>query len=148
MPERYYDDLKIGDRFDSESFPVTERAIVEFASQFDPQQFHLDAEFATRTIFEGLTASGWHTAAISMRLFVRRLGFTDGAIGLGVDEMRWPTAVRPGDVLRVETEILDLRGSKSKPDFGIVRLRNTTRNQKNEIVQTMLASALVRKRSK
>ena len=146
MSERYFDDLKVGDRFDSEPFAVTDQAIIEFARQFDPQQFHLNAEFASRTIFGGLTASGWHTAAVSMRLFVQTLNFADGAIGLGVDEMRWPVAVRPGDVIRVQTDIIELRLSRSKPGFGIVRLRNTTRNQKDEIVQTMFALALVRTR--
>ena len=146
MSQRYYYDLTAGDRFDSETYSVTEKDIIEFARQFDPQRFHLEPEFARRTLFGGLTASGWHTAAISMRLFVRTLNFADGAIGLGVDEMRWPAAVRPGDTLRVQTDIVDLRASKSKPRFGIVRLRNTTRNQNDEIVQTMLASALLRKR--
>jgi acyl dehydratase len=81
-----------------------------------------------------------------MRLFIRRLNFAEGAIGLGVDELRWPNAVRPGDVLRVETEILDARLSNSRPNVGIVRLRNTTLNQKNEVVQTMTANALVPRR--
>lgn len=146
MSERYFDDLKIGDRFDSQAFAVSEQDIIEFAREFDPQMFHLDAKFAAKTIFDGLTASGWHTAAITMRLFVQTLNFADGAIGLGVDELRWPTAVRPGDVLRVQTEIVDLRLSRSKAGFGIVRLKNTTRNQNDEIVQTMFASALVRTR--
>jgi acyl dehydratase len=91
-------------------------------------------------------ASGWHTAAITMRLFVKTLNFAEGAIGLGVNELRWPNAVRPGDVLTVETEILHLRPSKSKPIYGIIRLRNVTTNQKSEIVQTMLASAMVPRR--
>ncbi|HEU0273856.1 MAG TPA: hypothetical protein VFQ83_04960, partial [Candidatus Udaeobacter sp.] len=81
--------------------------------------------------------------AITMRLFVQRLNFAEGAIGLGVDELRWPNAVRPGDLLTVETEILDLRLSRSKPGYGIIRLRNVTTNQKDEVVQTMMASAMV-----
>jgi acyl dehydratase len=140
---RYFNDLKIGDRFLSGQFEVTEKAITEFATQFDPQSFHLDPVAARQTIFGGLTASGWHTAAMTMRLFVQTLNFGVGAIGLGVDELRWPLPVRPGDVLQVETEIIDLRLSQSKPGFGIVRLRNTTCNQLGQIVQTMLASALV-----
>lgn len=143
MRSRYFGDLKIGDRFESEGFAVTEEAIIEFAAQFDPQSFHLDPIAAAGTIFGGLTASGWHTAAITMRLLIQTLNFAEGAIGLGVDELRWPVPVRPGDVLQVETEILKLRRSKSKPQFGIVRLRNTTRNQENKVVQTMLASAFV-----
>src|SRR4029077_2691428 len=95
----------------------------------------------------GLIASGWHTAAITMRLFVQTLNFAEGAIGLGVDELRWPNAVRPGDVLTVETEILDLRPSRSKPGYGIMRLRSVTTNQQGEIVQTMRASARVPRRA-
>jgi acyl dehydratase len=97
-------------------------------------------------MFKTLIASGWHTAAITMRLFVQTLNFAEGAIGLGVDELRWPTAVRPGDVLQVETEIVDLRVSRSKPTHGVVRLRNETTNQRGEVVQTMFASALVLRR--
>jgi acyl dehydratase len=146
MSERYFDDLKTGARFESESYSVTEAGILAFAREFDPQPFHLDRAVAERSLFKGLAASGWHTAAISMRLFVQTLNFVEGAIGLGVDELRWPNAVRPGDALRVETEIVDLRKSKSKPDHGIVRIRNVTTNQRGEIVQTMFASALVPRR--
>jgi acyl dehydratase len=143
---RYFDDLKAGDRFESANFSVTADAIIEFGRQWDPQSFHIDPTLAKQTMFDGLIASGWHTAAITMRLFVQTLDFAEGAIGLGVDELQWPTPVRPGDVLRVETEILELRPSRSKPSHGIIRLRNTTRNQQNEVVQTMYASALVPKR--
>jgi acyl dehydratase len=107
----------------------------------------LDAAVARQTMFESFIASGWHTAAITMRLFVQTLNFAEGAIGLGVDELRWPIAVRPNDVLHVETEIVDLRLSQSKPSHGIVRLRNVTTNQNKETVQTMTASALVLRRS-
>jgi acyl dehydratase len=144
--ERYFDDLKVGDQFKSEPLEVTERQVVEFAHKFDPQMFHLTRKSAERTVFKGLIASGWHTAAMTMRLFVQTLNFTEGAIGLGVDELRWPNPVRPGDSLRVETEILELRPSRSKPDYGIIRLRNVTTNQGGEIVQTMTASAMVPRR--
>src|SRR5258707_758231 len=143
MQERYFEDLKAGDRFKSDAYKVTEEQIISFAREFDPQPFHLDAMVARQTMFKDLIASGWHTAAITMRLFVQTLNFAEGAIGLGVDELRWPNAVRPGDVLTVETEILDLRPSRSKPGYGIIRLRNVTTNQDGEIVQTMLASAMV-----
>src|SRR6202011_1683001 len=146
MKEHYFDDLKVGDRFQSEPFEVAGKTIIEFAEKFDPQKFHLNAKSAERSIFKGLVASGWHTASITMRLFVQTLSFAEGAIGLGVDELRWPNPVRPGDVLEVETEIIDLRESRSKPDHGIIRLRNVTSNQRGEIVQTMLASAMVPKR--
>src|SRR5436305_6557134 len=145
--ERYFDDLKAGDRFKSDPLQVTEKQVIEFAHKFDPQMFHLTRKSAERTIFKGLIASGWHTAAMTMRLFVQTLNFAEGAIGLGVDELRWPNAVRPGDVLQVETEILDLRESRSKPSHGIVRIRNVTTNQRGEVVQTMFASALVLRRS-
>ena len=144
---RHFDDFKTGDRFQSESYEVTDKQIVAFAREFDPQSFHLDPAAAERTIFQGLTASGWHTAAISMRLFVQTVNIAEGAIGLGVDELRWPNPVRPGDILRVETEIVDLRPSRSKPKFGIIRIRNVTTNQRGEVVQTMFASALVPRRA-
>ena len=146
MKEHYFDDLKVGDRFKSEPLAVTEKQVIEFAHKFDPQMFHLTRKSAERTIFKGLIASGWHTAAMTMRLLVQTLNFTEGAIGLGVDELRWPNAVRPGDVLKVETEILELRLCRSKPDYGIIRLRNVTTNQRGEIVQTMTANAMVPRR--
>jgi acyl dehydratase len=148
MHERYFEDLKTGDRFKSGTYKVSEEQIVSFAREFDPQPFHLDAEVARQTMFKEFIASGWHTAAITMRLFVQALNFAEGAIGLGVDELRWPTAVKPDDVLQIETEIVDLRESRSKPSHGIVRLRNVTTNQRGEIVQTMFASALVLRRKR
>ena len=146
MKEHYFDDLKAGDRFKSEPLNVTEKQLIEFAHKFDPQMFHLSRKRAERTIFKGLIASGWHTAAMTMRLFVQTLNFAEGAIGLGVDELRWPHVVRPGDVLTVETEIVDLRPSRSRPGYGIIRLRNVTTNQRGETVQTMVASAMVARR--
>jgi acyl dehydratase len=148
MKERYFDDLKVGDRFKSEPLSVTEKKLIEFAHKFDPQIFHLSRRSAERTIFKELIASGWYTAAITMRLFVQTLNFAGGAIGLGVDKVRWPNAVRPGDVLTVETKILEGRLSRSRPRYAIIRLRNVTTNQRGEVVQTMLASAMVRRRSR
>jgi acyl dehydratase len=117
-----------------------------FAREFDPQPFHVDLAAAEQSIFKGLAASGWHTAAITMRLFVQATNFAEGAVGLGVDELRWPLAVRPGDSLRVEVEIIELRESRSKPTHGIIRIRNVTTNQRGEIVQTMFANAMVPRR--
>ena len=148
MNERYFEDLKAGDRFKSETYEVSEEQIISFALEFDPQPLHLDVTVTRQTMFRELIASGWHTAAITMRLFVRALNFAEVAIGLGVDELRWPTAVKPNDVLQVETEIVDLRKSRSKPRHGIVRIRNVTTNQRGEVVQTMTASALVLRREK
>jgi acyl dehydratase len=148
MKQRFFEDIKAGDRFTSETFRVSEAQIISFAREFDPQPFHLDAAVARQTMFKDLIASGWHTAGITMRLFVQTLNFAEGAIGLGVDELRWPTAVKPNDALRVETEIVDLRESQSKPSHGIVRIRNVTTNQRGDIVQTMYASALVLRRKR
>ena len=146
MKEHYLEDLKVGDRFKSEPLKVTEKQVIEFAHKFDPQMFHLNCKSAERTIFKGLVASGWHTAAMTMLLFVQTLNLAEGAIGLGVDKLRWPNVVRPGDVLTVETKILRLRRSRSRPNYGIIRLRNVTTNQRGETVQTMLASAMVPRR--
>jgi len=146
MNEHDFDYLKVGDRFKSEPLEVTEKQVIEFARKFDPQMFHLNRKSAERTIFKGLIASGWHTAAMTMRLFVQTLNFAEGAIGLGVDKLRWPNVVRPGDVLTVQAKIVHLRPSRSRPNYGIIRLRKVTINQRGEIVQTMLASVLVPRR--
>lgn len=148
MTERYLEDLNVGDRFGSKTFRVTEKDIVDFAQAFDPQAFHLDLDAGTRSVFRGLVASGWHTAAISMRLFVTGdLQLAGGSIGLSVDELQWPRPVRPGDVLQLQTEIMEVHPSRSKPDRGVIRIRNVTSNQKGEIVQSFFASVLVRRRT-
>jgi len=119
---------------------------VNFAREFDVQAFHLDHEAAEKSVFDGLAASGWHTAAIAMRLFTTGpLQFVGGAIGLGVDELRWPSAVRPGDTLRLETEIMELRPSRSKPGQGLIRIRNVTNNQRGEVVLSYFANAMVQR---
>lgn len=147
MDEKYLENLHAGDLFGSDTIEVTEESIIAFAREFDPQAFHLAAKAAEQSIFKGLSASGWHTAAMSMRLFITgELKVAGGSIGLGVDELRWPQPVRPGDILRLETEILDVRASRSKPDRGIIRIRNVTTNQRGEIVQTFMASVMVRRR--
>jgi acyl dehydratase len=147
MTELYLEDLHVGDRFESDTFSVTEHDIIAFAQAFDPQPFHLDAEAAKQSVFRGLVASGWHTAAMTMKLFVTGgLRLAGGSVGLGVDELRWPQPVRPGDTLRLQTEIMEIRRSRSKPDRGIIRIRNITTNQNGEVVQTFLASVLVRRR--
>ena len=147
MSELYLDDLHVGDRFGSGTIEVTEESIIAFAREFDPQAFHLDKAAAEQSIFKGLAASGWHTAAMSMRLFVTgELKLAGGSVGLSVDELRWPQPVRPGDILRLTTEILDVRASRSKPDRGIIRIRNITTNQRGEVVQTFTAFVMVRRR--
>lgn len=148
MSELYLDDLHVGDRFGSGTIEVTEESIIAFAREFDPQAFHLDKTSAEQSIFKGLAASGWHTAAMSMRLFVTgELKLTGGSVGLSVDELRWPQPVRPGDILRLTTEILEVRASRSKPDRGIIRIRNVTTNQRGEVVQIFMAFVMVRRRS-
>ncbi|MFL6542162.1 MAG: MaoC family dehydratase [Chthoniobacterales bacterium] len=143
--QRYFEDVQVGDRFGSQTYVVTEKAMIEFARDFDPQPFHLDRAAADASDFGALVASGWFTAAVGMRLWVTgELQFVGGAIGLGVEELRWPAAVRVGDTLRLETEILQLRRSCSKPGRGIVRFRNAVTNQDDKTVMTLIANALVR----
>jgi acyl dehydratase len=144
--ERYLEDLHVSDRFESGTFEVTEKDIVDFAHDFDPQPFHLDLDAARRSVFQGLVASGWHTAAISMKFVTGGLRLAGGSVGLSVDELQWPRPVRPGDTLRLHTEIVEVRPSRSKPDRGIIRIRNVTTNQNGEVVQTFVASVLVRRR--
>lgn len=143
MKELYYEDLKRGQRFRSETIQVKEKELIEFAHKFDPQMFHLNRKSAERTIFKGLIASGWYTAAITMRLFVQTLNFAEVAIGLGLRELRWPNVVRAGDSLRVETEIVYRRRSRSRPRYGIIKIRNITTNQRGEVVQEMIGAAMV-----
>ena len=146
MMEIHFEDLKVGARFGSKPYEVTEDAIIRFAQEFDVQAFHLDAAAAEKSVFGGLAASGWHTAAIAMRLFTTTMRFDGGAIGLAVDELRWPVAVRPNDSLQLETEILEMRPSRSRPRYGIVQIRNEMRNQKGETVLSYIANALVQRR--
>jgi acyl dehydratase len=127
--------------------PIAAEEITAFAAAWDPQPFHLDAEAAGRSLFGGLLASGWHTAWHSMRLLVAgELRIEGGLVGAGVELLRWPVATRPGDVLSVETEILSVRPSASKPDRGLVRIRNLTRNQRGEVAQEMIATLVVPRR--
>ncbi len=147
MTERYLEDLHVGDRFASPTYTVTEAAIRAFAREFDPQPFHLDDEAARGTLFGGLVASGWHTAAITMRLLVQgETRLAGGAIGVGVESLQWPRPVRPGDTLRLESEVVEVRPSTSRSDRGVVKLRNVTRNQRDEIVFSSVAVLLVPRR--
>lgn len=149
MTHHYFEHLKVGARFKSEPYSVTEAAIIAFAREFDVQPFHLDPAAAEQSVFKGLAASGWHTAAIAMRLFTTGpMRFAGGAIGMGVDELRWPVAVRPGDTLRLETEVLEMRLSKSRARHGIIRIRNVLTRQTGEVVLTYEANALVPRRPK
>ena len=147
MSVRYLEDFAVGQTFGSGRLTVDAAQIKAFAAAFDPQPFHLDEEAARRTFFKGLAASGWHTAALTMRLLVEsELKPAGGVIGAGFDEFRWPLPVRPGDELHVESEILEVRPSKSRPDQGLVKLRTTTLNQRGEAVQIHVGNLLVQRR--
>ena len=130
----FLEHLQVGQRFVSGTHQIDEDQIRAFAKQFDPQPFHLDAEAAKDTLFDGLVASGWHTAAVSMRLLVDGgLPIAGGIVGAG-GEIAWPSPVRPGAVLQVESEVLELRPSRSRPDRGIATVRSETRNERGDTV--------------
>ena len=144
---RYLEDFEPGQQFGSGSLTVDAEQIKSFAKQFDPQPFHLDDEAARATFFQGLAASGWHTAALTMRLIVEGdVGIAGGNVGAGADEFRWPRPVRPGDTLTVRSEVLEVRPSKSRPEQGLVKLRSTTLNQNGEPVQIFVANLVVPRR--
>ena len=144
----YLDDLQIGQRFQSGAYVIEEPQIKAFAAEFDPQPFHLDERAAQASIFKGLAASGWHTAAIAMRLLVDGgLPFAHGIVGLG-GEVAWPRPTRPDDILHVESEIVEITPSRSKPHQGIVTVRVTMVNQNEEAVYLLTAKLLVLRRQK
>ena len=141
---RYYEDLEVGQKFRSPSHLMTAEAIKAFAAQFDPQPFHLDEEAAQSSLFKGLAASGWHTAAVVMKLLVESdLKLVGGTIGGGVGDLRWPRPVRPGDVLRVEGEVIEMRRSRTRPELGIVTVRLTALNKADEPVQISTPALMV-----
>ena len=144
MTAQYLEDYAVGQIYWSGSKRVDKGEIIAFAKEFDPQYYHLDEEAAKQSPFRGLVASGWHTAAMTMRLLVdgefRPAG---GILGVGFDQMSWSRPVRPGDELRVKSEVLEVRPSKSKPDRGMIRVKNTTLNQNDEVVQVFTANLLV-----
>jgi acyl dehydratase len=143
----YLDDLHVGLRFTSATHTIDEEQIKAFARQFDPQPFHLDDATARQTLFGGLAASGWHTAAVTMRLLVEGgLPLAGGILGAG-GEIAWPNPTRPGDTLRVESEVIEIIPSRSRPDRGVAVVRSQTRNQKNEVVQETKAKLIVPRRA-
>jgi acyl dehydratase len=148
MEQVYLEDLHVGQRFTSETYVMEAARIKEFAAAFDPQAFHTDESAAEASVFKGLAASGWHTAAVAMRLLVTGgLPFANGLVGLG-GEIAWPRPTRPGDILHVESEIVEITPSRSKPHQGIVTLRATMFNQHGEAVYLLTAKLLVLKRHK
>ncbi|MDP8981383.1 MAG: MaoC family dehydratase [Acidobacteriota bacterium] len=147
MEQLYLEDLKVGQRFLSGSYVMEESRIKSFAEEFDPQPFHLDEAAAQASVFRGLAASGWHTAAVAMRLLVTGgLPIANGLIGAG-GEIAWPRPTRPGDTLRVESEIVEIAPSRSKPNQGMVTVKNTTLNQNGEPVYLFTSRILVFKRN-
>jgi acyl dehydratase len=148
MKEQYLEDYVTGQVYMTGKKRVTKDEIVTFATEFDPQFYHLDEVAALQSPFKGLAASGWHTAAMTMRLLVEgEFKPAGGILGVGFDQLSWSRPVRPGDELYVKSEILEVRPSKSKPDRGTVRVQNTTFNQNDEIVQQFTANLLVPRRS-
>jgi acyl dehydratase len=147
MTKRFLEDFAVGQTFGSGRLRLDKEGIKKFANEFDPQPFHLDEEAAQDSFFRGLAASGWHTAAATMRLLVEgELKPAGGIIGTGFDEFRWPRPVRPGDELRLESQVLEVRPSKSRPDHGLIKVRTTTLNQHGEPVQVMIGNLLVPRR--
>lgn len=144
----YLEDLAAGQRYaGSTRIRVEESRLKSFAAEFDPQPFHLDETAASSSIFRSLAASGWHTAAITMRLLVdSEFKPAGGIVGAGFDELRWPLPVRPGDELRVESEVLEVRPSKSRPEQGMAKVRTTTLNQDGKAVQVSVGNLVVPRR--
>ena len=147
MTERYLEDFTVGQTFASGRLRIDAERIKSFAAEFDPQPFHLDEAAARGTLFGGLAASGWHTAAATMRLLVEgELKPAGGIVGAGFEEFRWIKPVRPGDELRVESEVLEVRPSKSRPEQGLIKVRTTTLNQHDEAVQVLVGNLVVPRR--
>ncbi len=147
MTGLFLEDYAVGQKFGSGRLRVDAEAIKRFAAEFDPQPAHLDEEAARGTIFRGLAASGWHTAALTMRLLVEGdLKPAGGIVGAGFDDFRWPLPVRPGDELHLESEILEVRPSKTRPGQGMIKVKTTTFNQNGEPVQVNIGNLMVRRR--
>jgi acyl dehydratase len=145
--EHYLEDFAVGQTFGSRRLRIDGQRALAFAAEFDPQPFHLDEAAARRSIFGGLTASGWHTAAVTMRLLVEtELNPAGGLVGAGLDECRWPRPVRPGDELRVECEVIEVRPSRSRPAQGLIKVRTTTLNQDDEAVLMYVVNMVVPRR--
>lgn len=145
VKERFFEDYVAGESLSYGDYLMTEQEIIEFATRFDPQAFHIDPVAARQSSFGGLAASGWHTASASMRMLVDHFIPPKASMGSpGIDELRWLQPVRPGDRLRVRSTVVETRRSRSKPDRGIVRVRHETLNQRDEVVMTFTGMALYR----
>jgi acyl dehydratase len=145
MQPLFLEDLSVGQKFASRPLKVDADAIKAYAREFDPQPFHLDEEAARQSLFGGLAASGWHTASLTMRLIVESVPLAGGVIGSG-GELSWPRPTKPGDTLRVVSEVLEITPSRSRPDRGMITMRSTTLNQNDEAVQVFTPKVVVQRR--
>jgi acyl dehydratase len=147
VPSRYLEDFVPGAVYDAGSVRLTEAEIIEFATRYDPQPFHVDADAARASTFGGLIASGWHTVAVTMRLLVDHVfGDSAGMGSPGVDELRWLRPVRPGDALSARVIVVETRPSRSKPDRGLLRFRVEVDNQDGELAMSMVGTAFIGRR--
>lgn len=147
MGSQWFEEFEVGQRFVSQGVTFTESSIIDFATRYDPQRFHIDKEAAAQTHFGGIIASGFQTLALSFRMFFQLGVIRESGIGApGVEELRWTAPVRPGDTLHTEAEVIELTPSKSKSDRGVVRLRYTARNQRGEMVMTLIVPQIVARR--
>ena len=147
MTDRYFDDFQVGESFRSAGVTVTESEIIRYALDYDPQPFHIDAEAAARSPFGGLIASGSHTLGLGWRMFLQEGLLKACSLGSpGIDELRWPAPVRPGDTVHMEAEVLETRPSSSKPDRGTLRMGYRIVNQRGEAVLTMTIIHILRRR--
>lgn len=146
--ELYLEDFQAGQTYGAASYAVTAENIKDFAGQWDPQMFHLDEVGAETSFFQGLAASGWHTACLTMRLLITgEFKPANGVIGAGVEELKWFRPVRPGDVLTVRAEVLEVRAMRSRPGYGIVRVRADTLDAEGKVVQTFTSPLVVQARA-
>jgi len=146
MPALYLEDLQLGRVFESGPCTITAEDIIRFASEFDPQPFHLDPQAAERSFFGGLSASGWHTAAVVMRLFVEAVPIAGGIVGAGIEGMEWKAPVRPGDRLTLRCEVIEVVLSRTRADRGIVRFAHEVLNQDGQVVMTQRPKLVVSRR--
>ena len=146
MAELYLDDFKAGDAFLSSGITITESEIIDFASKYDPQYFHLDVNAAAESIYGGLIASGFQTLAVCFRLFIQKGMLAKSSLGSpGIDDLKWHAPVRPGDTLKTKTEVLEVKPSSSKPDRGILRLRYSAINQHGDEVLSFVLNHLLKR---
>jgi acyl dehydratase len=146
-PDRYLEDFTVGETFRSDCLTIDGSQIKAFAAEYDPQPQHLDEVAAANSFFGGLVASGWHTAALTIKLVVLGdMRIAGGLVGSGLDDFQWFRPVRPGDTLRVESEVLEIRHSLSRRDQGLVRLKIATLNQHGSPVLTLVANLIVPRR--